>query len=272
MDPINPSLRPEPGPAQHDPLFDVSGKIALITGASSGLGAHFAQLLAARGAKVVCAARRLDRLAEVVQAIKDQGGEAIAVSADVEDEASLIRAFDEAQSAFGAPTIVIANAGMNAVGLALDIDSADFDHVMSVNQRGVFLTAREGARRMVGAYPDGTSEGRIVLISSMAGTRPLPGLTAYSVSKAGVVMMAKGLAREWAKLGINVNAICPGYIETEINADWLQQPGGVKMLAGFPRKRVMATEALDGALMWLVSGAGRYTTGSIVQIDDAQGL
>jgi NAD(P)-dependent dehydrogenase (short-subunit alcohol dehydrogenase family) len=255
-----------------DPLFDLTGKIALITGASSGLGAHFAKLLAARGVKVVCAARRVARLQAVVSEIKASGGEAVAVEMDVEHEESIIGGFDQAQKHFGVPHIVIANAGINAVGLALDIDVADFDHVMNINQRGVFLTAREGARRLQAAGEARAGQGRIVLISSMAGTRPLPGLTAYSVSKAGVVMMAKGLAREWAKLGINVNAICPGYIETEINSDWLSQPGGLKMLAGFARKRVMGSDALDGALLMLVCEAGRFTTGSIVQIDDAQAL
>jgi NAD(P)-dependent dehydrogenase (short-subunit alcohol dehydrogenase family) len=106
----------------------------------------------------------------------------------------------------------------------------------------------------------------------MAGMRPLPGLTAYSVSKAGVVMMARSLAKEWAKQGINVNAICPGYVETEINSDWLSEPGGERMLAGFPRRRVMDDNSLDGAVAWLVSDAAKFTTGAVVQIDDAQGI
>lgn len=257
--------------AASDPA-DLGGKIALITGASSGLGAHFAQVLAARGVSVVCAARRIERLQTLVATILEAGGKAMAVEMDVESEASIIAGFDAAETHFGAPSIVIANAGINSVGLAVDISAADYDQVMAVNQRGVFLTAREGARRMIAGGSQTRGDGRIVLISSMAGTRPLPGLTAYSVSKAGVVMMAKGLAREWARLGINVNAICPGYIETEINADWLTNPGGQKMLAGFPRRRVMGEDALDGALLWLVSEASRFTTGSIIQIDDAQSI
>jgi NAD(P)-dependent dehydrogenase (short-subunit alcohol dehydrogenase family) len=254
------------------PSFDLTGKVALITGASSGLGAHFAMMLAGQGAKVICAARRLDRLHDLVAQIVALGGQAQAIAMDVEDEASIIAGFDAAAAGLGSPTIVIANAGVNALGAAVDVDMKAYDQLMNVNLRGVFLTAREGARRMIDNGSKASGEGRIVLVASMAGMRPLPGLTAYSVSKAGVVMMAKGLAKEWARQGINVNAICPGYVETEINADWLNEPGGEKMLAGFPRRRVMDDNSLDGAVAWLVSDAGRFTTGAIVQIDDAQGI
>jgi NAD(P)-dependent dehydrogenase (short-subunit alcohol dehydrogenase family) len=259
-------------PALPTPSFDLTGKTALITGASSGLGAHFAKMLAGQGAKVICAARRLDRLSELVAEINALGGEAQAIAMDVEEEASIIAGFDAAEQGLGVPSIVIANAGVNALGSAVDVDMAAFDQLMNVNLRGVFLTAREGARRMIAKGSRESGDGRIVLVASMAGMRPLPGLTAYSVSKAGVVMMAKGLAKEWAKQGINVNAICPGYVETEINANWLKEPGGERMLAGFPRRRVMDENALDGAVAWLVSDAARFTTGAIVQIDDAQGI
>lgn len=254
------------------PSFDLTGKVALITGASSGLGAHFATMLAGQGAKVVCAARRLDRLHQVVEDIHEKGGQAQAVEMDVENEASIIAAFDQAESGLGVPTIVIANAGVNALGSAVDVDMAAYDQLMNVNVRGVFLTAREAARRMIANGSKASGDGRIVLVASMAGMRPLPGLTPYSVSKAAVVMMARGLAKEWARQGINVNAICPGYVETEINSDWLNEPGGEKMLAGFPRRRVMDDTSLDGAVAWLVSGAAKFTTGAVVQVDDAQGI
>jgi NAD(P)-dependent dehydrogenase (short-subunit alcohol dehydrogenase family) len=251
----------------------LSGQIALVTGASSGLGARFAHVLAASGAQVVCAARRTDRLQALVDTIKAAGGQAVPVAMDVEDEASVIAGFDAAQTAFGAaPRIVIANAGMNARGLAVDLAMADFDQLMDVNVRGVFLTAREGARRMMAQGVGEAGAGRIVLIASMAGLRPLPGLVPYSVSKAAVVMMAKALAVEWARKGINVNAICPGYVETEINADWLAEPGGQKMLAGFPRRRVMPNDSLDGALLYLCGPHSAYTTGALIQVDDAQGI
>jgi NAD(P)-dependent dehydrogenase (short-subunit alcohol dehydrogenase family) len=254
------------------PDLDLTAKVALITGASSGLGTHFARLLAGRGAHVVCCARRRERLDTLVGEIESTGGVAQAVTMDVEDEDSVIAAFDQAQAGLGVPSIVIANAGMNKLGMATDLSMADFDQIMNVNLRGVFLTAREAARRMISARSPETGDGRILLIGSMAGSKPLPGLAAYSVSKAGVIMMTKALAREWARQGINVNAICPGYIETEINADWLSQPGGTKMLAGFPRRRVMSEDALDGAVTWLVSDAAKFTTGAIIQVDDAQGI
>jgi NAD(P)-dependent dehydrogenase (short-subunit alcohol dehydrogenase family) len=250
----------------------LQGKVALITGASSGIGAHVAQVLASRGAHVVCAARRLDRLETLVETIQEQGGSAHAIVMDVADEASVIAGISKAEEIFSVPTIVIANAGLNAPGMATEVTMQDYDDMMAVNQRGVFLTAREGARRLLAVDPEVTRTGRIVLIASMAGLRPLPGLAAYSVSKAGVIMMARALAREWARAGINVNAICPGYIETEINADWLDQPAGQKMLAGFPRKRVMDIDALDEALLYLVSDAARYITGAVIQVDDGQGL
>ena len=252
------------------PDFSLAGQVALVTGASSGLGARFAQLLAGAGAQVVLAARRTDRLAGQVAAIEAAGGRAVAVAMDVEHEASVIAGYDAAVAAFGAaPAIVVANAGMNARGLATDIAMADFDQVMGVNLRGVFLTAREGAKRMIAG---GTGAGRVILIASMGGVRPLPGLTAYSVSKAGVIMMGKALAREWARQGINVNTLCPGYVETEINADWLSEPGGQKMIAGFPRRRVMDATSLDGAMLWLASPAAAFTTGAVIQVDDGQAL
>lgn len=251
---------------------NLTGQVALITGASSGLGAHFSRVLAAQGVKVVCAARRVERLSALVEEIKAAGGQAVAVAMDVKDEASIVAGYDQAQSVFDLPTIIIANAGLNAPGMATDVTMADYDEMMAVNVRGVFLTAREGAKRLIAAGKDISSQGRMVLIASMAAMRSLPGLSAYSVSKAGVVMMAKALAREWARYGINVNALCPGYIETEINTDWLANPAGQKMLDGFPRKRVMDINALDPALLFLASQAARYTTGAVVQVDDGAGL
>jgi NAD(P)-dependent dehydrogenase (short-subunit alcohol dehydrogenase family) len=251
----------------------LAGQVALVTGASSGLGARFARVLAGAGAKVACAARRTDRLATLVDEIGAAGGTALAVAMDVEHEASVVAGYDAVADGFGAaPAIVVANAGMNARGLATDIAMDAFDQVMGVNLRGVFLTAREGARRMIAGGSAARGSGRVILISSMGGVRPLPGLAAYSVSKAGVIMLGKSLAREWARQGINVNTICPGYVETEINADWLAEPGGQTMIAGFPRRRVMDEASLDAALLYLASPASRFTTGAVLQVDDGQGL
>ncbi|TPW02750.1 MAG: Uncharacterized protein FD124_3279, partial [Alphaproteobacteria bacterium] len=242
----------------------------LVTGASSGLGRRFARIAAAAGARVVAAARRTDRLAELVGEL---GAErACAVAMDVESEASVIAGYDAAEKAFGPVDTVIANAGMNAQALAADIAIEDFDRVMNVNVRGAFLTAREGARRMMAAGSKDTGKGRIVLIASIGAHKVLPGLTAYCASKAAVAMMGKALAREWINRGINVNVVCPGYIETEINADWFAEEGGRKQMATFPRKRLMGESDLDGIVGFLCSDAARGVTGSVITMDDGQSL
>jgi NAD(P)-dependent dehydrogenase (short-subunit alcohol dehydrogenase family) len=254
------------------PAFDLSGRAVMITGASSGLGLRFARILAASGAKVALAARRLDRLAVLAGEITSGGGTATAVTMDVTDEASIIGAFDAAQLALGPIDTVFANAGMNSRGLAVEVTAEAFDQVMQVNVRGVFLTAREGARRMMAAGSRESRRGRIILISSIGGIKVLPGLTAYCASKAAVMTMGRNLAREWANQGINVNVICPGYVETELNADWFAEEVGKKQVAGFPRRRLMAEEDLDAMALYLASDAARAITGSVFTLDDGQTL
>jgi NAD(P)-dependent dehydrogenase (short-subunit alcohol dehydrogenase family) len=252
--------------------FDLSGRVALVTGASSGLGRRFSRILAASGAKVALAARRLDRLTSLADEIKAAGGEAAAVAMDVTDEASVIAGFDAAQDALGPVDTVIANAGMNSRGLATDIPIDEFDQVMSINVRGVFLTAREGARRMIAAGARESGKGRVVLVASIGAVKVLPGLVPYCASKAAVAMMGKAMAREWANRGININVICPGYIETELNADWFGEEGGKKQVAGFPRRRLMDEQDLDGMMLWLCADASRAVTGSTFVLDDGQTL
>jgi NAD(P)-dependent dehydrogenase (short-subunit alcohol dehydrogenase family) len=167
---------------------------------------------------------------------------------------------------------MIANAGMNSRGMALDIAIADFDKVIAVNLRGVFLTVREAAKRMIAAGSKDTGRGRIVIVSSLASHQVLPGIAAYCASKAGVLMLGKALAREWANRGINVNSICPGFIETELNDEFLASEAGQKMIAGFPRRRVMKESDLDGTVLHLLSDASRGITGAAFDIDDGQGL
>lgn len=254
------------------PTFDLSGRVALVTGASSGLGARFATILAASGAAVILAARRTERLEQTCAAIAAAGGHAIAVAMDVADEKSTIAAYDAAEAAFGAVDTVVANAGMNSEGSALDLPIDEFDRVMSVNLRGVFLTAREGARRMIA---DGSREhqrGRIVITASITADTISPGLAVYSASKAGVVQLGKVLARDWVRQGINVNMICPGYVRTEINADWFDTDGGARQTAGFPRRRLMEQNELDTMLLYLGSDASAGVTGSSFTIDDGQSL
>jgi NAD(P)-dependent dehydrogenase (short-subunit alcohol dehydrogenase family) len=254
------------------PPFDLTGRVALVTGASSGIGHRLALNLATAGAKVCVGARRADRLTALVDEMKAKGGEALAVDLDVLDEASVIAAFDAAQAAFGPPDTVYANAGMNVEARAVDISMADFDQVLGVNTRGVFITAREGARRMIKAGSRESGRGRIVLMASIGAHTVLPGLTPYCTSKAAVAMMGKSLAREWAGRGINVNVVCPGFLETELNADWFAREGGKAQIQSFPRKRLMVEEDLDPMLLYLGSDASRALTGSVFTLDDGQSL
>ena len=252
--------------------FDLTGRTALVTGASSGLGAVFARALAASGARVVLAARRTDRLQALREEISAAGGDALAVALDVADEAATIAAYDAAERAFGPVDTVIGNAGMNAEGSALDIDMAEFDRVMAINLRGVFLTVREGARRMIAAGAAKKENGRIVIVSSITATQVSPGLAAYSASKAGVLQMGKVLAREWARKGVNVNMILPGYVATELNDGFFGTEAGDKFVAKFPRKRLMAAEDLLPTLLYLASDASAAVTGAAFTIDDGQTL
>jgi NAD(P)-dependent dehydrogenase (short-subunit alcohol dehydrogenase family) len=252
--------------------FDLTGRSILITGASSGLGLRFARVAAAAGAKVALAARRVDRLETLAAEIAASGGAAHPVAMDVTAEASIIAGFDAAEAAFGPIETVIANAGMNSEGLAIDVAAEEFDRVMAINVRGVFLTAREGARRMMAAGSRDSRRGRVVLTSSIGALKVLPGLTAYCASKAAVLMMGKSLAREWANRGINVNVVCPGYVETELNADWFATDGGKAQVATFPRRRLMEAEDLDAMMLYLASDASRAVTGSVFTLDDGQTL
>lgn len=250
----------------------LSGRTLLITGASSGIGAHFAKVAAASGAKVVLGARRTELLDEIVAEIKAAGGEAIGVAMDVADKASTLAAYDAAEAAFGPVDSVIANAGMGTDNAFFDHSPEQFDRLMSVNLRGVFLTVQEGAKRMIAAGSREREHGRIVIISSITAQAIEPGLALYSASKAAVLQMGKVLAREWARQGINVNSVLPGYIVTEINGEWFGTEGGQKQVQRFPRKRVMDIDSLDPTLLYLSSDASKFVTGVGFTIDDGQSL
>ena len=246
---------------------DLSGRRALITGASSGLGARFGRVLAANGAKVALGARRADRLAALAEEI---GPAAAAIAMDVAREADIIAGFDAAEAAFGGVIdTVIANAGVDGAGMITAMSEADIAHTLAVNLTGAILTAREGARRMMAA---GVTRGRIVLVASITAFEASPGLVAYSASKAGVVQAARSMAREWARAGICVNTISPGYIRTAINADWFETEAGKKQIARFPRKRLMGEEGLDAPLLFLCSDAAEFVTGADFVLDDGQTL
>ncbi|KWV91325.1 SDR family NAD(P)-dependent oxidoreductase [Erythrobacter sp. YT30] len=245
---------------------DLSGRTALITGASSGLGSRFGRILAANGAKVALGARRKDRLEALASEIGDK---AAAVSMDVAKEADIIAGFDAAEAALGPINTVIANAGIDGQGMATTMSEAEIEHTLNVNLKGAILTAREGAKRMIA---NGETKGRIVMIASITAFEPSPGLVAYSASKAGVVQAARSMAREWARAGICVNTISPGYIRTAINDEWFDTEPGKKQIARFPKKRLMGEEGLDGPVLFLCSDAAEYVTGADFVLDDGQTL
>ncbi|HEY9233906.1 MULTISPECIES: SDR family NAD(P)-dependent oxidoreductase [Phenylobacterium] len=250
----------------------LAGQVAVITGASGGLGAHFAEVLAAAGAKVALTARRLDMVEAEAGRIAGDGRQAMALKLDVADVAAIGPAFDEIETALGPINILVNNAGVGGEGLALDLTPEDWDRTFDVNVRGVFFCAQQAARRMIASAVAERGDARIVNIASIASHTVLPGLSAYCSSKASVAMMTRSLAREWARRGVAVNAICPGYIETDINSDWFKTEGGQKQLKGFPRRRLMEATDLDAALLMLCGPAARSITGSVITVDDGQSL
>lgn len=251
---------------------NLTNRRVLITGASSGLGAHFAVAIANAGATVALAARRKDRLLSLTQHIESLGGQAVAIEMDVTDETSIEHGFEAAENALGPISSVVANAGMNIPRSALKMSISDFKSMSDVNLIGVFATAREAARRMISNGSAQSGDGRIVLMGSIASVRVLDKLVAYNATKAAVLMMGKALAKEWASKGINVNTLCPGWIETELNVQWLASPDGQNMLANFPRKRAMKPTDLDHLLMFLLSDASQAITGAEFVLDDAQSI
>lgn len=240
-----------------EPQFDLSGRVALVTGASSGLGAGFARALAAAGAKVVLAARRADKLAEQVAAIEAAGGQAMAVSMDVTDEASTKAAYDAAEAAFGTVDTIVANAGVATEKVALSLTVEDVDFLHAANVRGVFLTATEGARRLEAAGSRDKEHGRIVIIGSITADKIFPATSVYGATKAAVRHLGKALAREWARRGISVNIIQPGYFESEMTADLFASEAGAKFVASFPRQRMRPASDLHAPLLMLCSDAAR---------------
>ena len=249
--------------------FDLTGRVAFVTGATSGLGRRFATILAEAGADVAIAGRRVERLGDLKAEIEALGRKCAAVPLDVTDAGALARAMDEAEAALGPVDILVNNAGMNVQGMAVDIGPVEFDAVMNTNLRGPFLLATEAGRRMITRGKGG----RIINIASIGAFRVLPGLTTYCISKAGIAMMTQCLAREWARHDINVNAICPGYIETELNSDWFQSEGGQKQIKILPASAVWRRNRISMACCcsWPPTPS-RAITGSVLTVDDAQSL
>jgi NAD(P)-dependent dehydrogenase (short-subunit alcohol dehydrogenase family) len=256
--------------------IDLSGRVALVTGASSGLGAQFAKALSAAGAGVVLAARRIERLKTLRAEIEAADGDAHVVGMDVTDIASIRAAVAHAETEMGTIDILVNNSGVGTTQKLTDVTAEDYDYVMGTNTRGAFFVAQEVAKRMIarskGAAPGTFTGGRIVNVASMAGLRVFPQIGVYCMSKAAVVHMTRSMALEWGRHGINVNAICPGYIDTEINHHVWQTEAGQKMVQEMPRKRVGQPKDLDVVLMMLCSNESHFVNGAVITADDGQAI
>lgn len=243
--------------------FRLDGRLALVTGASSGLGRHFALTLARAGAAVVLAARRAERLAEVVAEVEALGVQALAVRLDVTDAASVRACFDEIAAQRRVPDLIVNNAGAAVSRPLLEQSESDWDTVLDTNLKGAWLVAQEGARRMV----DADLPGVIVNIASITGERVAGGVAPYCASKAGLIHLTRAMALELARKRIRVNALAPGYVATELNRDFLASSAGERLKARIPQQRFGCAEDLDGPLLLLASEAGSYMTGSVIVAD-----
>jgi NAD(P)-dependent dehydrogenase (short-subunit alcohol dehydrogenase family) len=248
-------------------------KVALVTGASSGLGERFARVLAANGALVVLAARRLERLKELRAQIEAAGGEAHAVALDVTDQDAIAAAIDEVGASVGPIDILVNNSGVSTQQRLTEVAPTDFDYVFGTNVRGAFFVAQAVARQMIARAKETPNfSGRIVNIASVAGLRVLPQIGLYCMSKAAVLHMTRSQALEWGRYGINVNAICPGYIRTEINAEHWDTEAGRKLIQMLPRRRVGEAADLDGTLLLLVAEESGFLNGAIITVDDGMSV
>lgn len=244
-------------------LFDVSKEIILITGASQGLGRQFARVLAAHGAAVVLAARQTAKLKGLEEEIKAKGGRAAAVQMDVADISGIAKALDAAEAALGPITVLINNAGIAIEKLSTEQTEADWDAVIGANLKGAYFLATELARRMMARK----QPGNIINVASVLGQGVLKAVSPYAISKAGMIQGTKAMALELAGNNIRVNALAPGYIDTEMNHDFWSTPAGERLAKRIPQRRVGAESDLDGAIMLLASNASRYMTGTVVTVD-----
>ena len=252
--------------------LDLTGKTALVTGASSGLGARFARVLAENGARVVLASRRLDRLKELRAEIEAGGGSACVVELDVTDPQSIASAVLAAEKEAGPIDVLVNNSGVSNTQRLEDVAPSNFDFTFDTNVKGAFFVAQAVARLMIerarAADPAHMPRARIINIASIAGLRVVAQIGVYSMSKAAVIHMTRSMAHEWGRYNINVNAICPGYIRTEINEHHWETEGGRKLIQMLPRKRLGKPEDLDGILLLLASDQSDFVNGAIINADD----
>jgi len=255
--------------------IDLSGRVAFVTGASSGLGEQFARVLSRAGAAVVLAARRVERLKTLRAELEADGGDAHVVALDVTDPDSIKAAVAHAETEMGTIDILVNNSGVSTTQRLVDVTPEDFDYVFDTNTRGAFFVAQEVGKRMIarsrGAAPGTFIGGRIVNVASMAGLRVMGQIGVYAMSKAAVVHMTRAMALEWGRFGINVNALCPGYIDTEINHHHWQTEAGRKLVQMLPRKRVGKPADLDAALLMLCSNESGFVNGAVLAADDGFG-
>ena len=256
--------------------IDLSGRIAFVTGASSGLGAQFARTLARAGAGVVLASRRIEKLKELRARIEGEGGDAHVVELDVTDHDSIKAAVAHAETEMGSIDILVNNSGVSTTQRLQDVSPEDYDYIFDTNVKGAFFVAQEVGKRMLarsrGAAPGSFTGGRIINIASMAGLKVLPQIGAYAMSKAAVVQMTKAMALEWGRYGINVNALCPGYIDTEINHHHWNTEHGQKLVSMLPRKRVGQPQDLDALIVMLASDQSHFVNGAVIAADDGFGV
>lgn len=244
-------------------LLSLTGKVALVTGASSGLGAHFAEVMAAAGAKVVLAARRTDKLEALVTQIEAKGGTTKAVALDITNLDSINAALDVAEASFGPVTVLINNAGVTVPAKLLDASEDDWDFIMNTNLKGAWRMAKAIAQRLVSH----NLQGSIVNVASILGLRVGTGLSTYAISKAGVVQMTKAMALELGRNGIRVNALCPGYIKTEMNQDYFATEHGLAFVKNTPARRLGHLDELSAPLLLLASDAGSFINGVSLAVD-----
>jgi NAD(P)-dependent dehydrogenase (short-subunit alcohol dehydrogenase family) len=250
------------------PSFSVAGQVALVTGASSGIGEHFAAVLAAAGAKVAAAARRADRLADLAKRIEARGGKCLPLSCDVTDRQSVIAAIAAAEEGLGPVSILVNNAGVVVSKPLFEHTEEDWDYVVDTNLKGAWLAAREFAHHLV----ERKRPGRIINISSILASRTIGRVPAYCAAKAGLSHLTQVLAMELARYGILVNALAPGYIETDFNRAFFQSAAGKALIGRIPLKRIGQSPDLDGALLFLASPASAYVTGAILAVDGGHGV